>query len=94
VDSSATIKSNGVEVVLTTSRGEELAYAIRIGFKTTNNEAKYEAVLAGLEIARELGAEDVEVRSGSQVIVCQIQGEYEVKGEHMKYLRYESSDPN
>jgi ribonuclease HI len=53
-------------------------------FRTTNNEAEYEAVMAGLGLALELGAEFVEVRSDSQVIVGHIQGKFEAKGERMK----------
>jgi ribonuclease HI len=36
-----------------------------MGFKATNNEAEYEAVIAGLTIARELGAKNVEVHTDS-----------------------------
>jgi ribonuclease HI len=56
-------------------------------FPTTNNEAEYEAVLAGLGIAKDLGAKNLEVRSDSQVIVGHIQGDYEARGDKMiKYL--------
>ena len=56
-------------------------------FATTNNEAEYEAVLAGLGIAKDLGAKNLEVRSDSQVIVGHIQGDYEARGEKMiKYI--------
>ena len=54
---------------------------LRLEFKTTNNEAEYEAVIAGLIMALELGAESMEVRSDSQVIVGHIRGEFEAKGE-------------
>jgi ribonuclease HI len=57
---------------------------LRLEFKTTNNEAEYEAVIAGLGMALELGAESVEVWSDSQVIVGHIRGEFEAKGEKMK----------
>jgi ribonuclease HI len=58
-----------------------------LGFKVTNNEAKYEAVIAGLAIAAELGAQNVEMRSDSSVIVGQANGEFEAKEERMqKYL--------
>jgi ribonuclease HI len=45
---------------------------------------KYEVVIAGLTIARELGAENVEVHTDSCVIAGHILGEYETKGEKMK----------
>jgi ribonuclease HI len=70
--------------VLITLEGEELNGSLRLEFKTTNNEAEYEAIVAGLEMALELGADSVEVWNDSQVIVGHIRGEFEAKGEKMK----------
>jgi ribonuclease HI len=84
VDGSATRKRSGAGVVLTTPEEEEIKYAIKMGFKATNNEAEYEAVVAGLTIAHDLGARNVEVRTDSRVIAGQILEEYEAKGEKMK----------
>ena len=67
------IRKNGrAGVVLITLDEEELSSSLRMKFKTTNNEAEYEAVIASLGMALELGAELVEVRSDSQVIVGHI----------------------
>jgi ribonuclease HI len=58
-----------------------------LGFKVTNNEVEYEAIIAGLAIATELGAQNVEVKSDSSVIVGQADGEFEAKEEKMqRYL--------
>jgi ribonuclease HI len=84
VDGSSTKKKGGAEIVLFTPDGEELSSFLRLEFKTTNNEAEYEAVVAGLELALELGADSVEMRSDSQVIVGHIRGEIEAKGEKIK----------
>lgn len=68
--------------------GEELNYALKLGFKTTDNEAEYEALLAGLTIAKSLGATEVEVKHDSQVVVGQVTGQFAVKGENLKkYLQ-------
>jgi hypothetical protein len=83
VDGSSTKKKGGAGIVLFTPDGEELSSSITMEFKTTNNEVEYEAVVAGLELALELGADSVEVRSDSQVIVGHINGEFEAKGEKM-----------
>jgi ribonuclease HI len=69
IDGSSTKKNGGARIVLVTPEGEELNGSIRLEFKTTNNEAEYEAVIAGLGLALELGAKSIEVRSDSQVIV-------------------------
>ena len=57
---------------------------IRLDFPTTNNEAKYEALIADLDLARAAGATSVVIYCNSQVITNQINGDYECKGERMK----------
>jgi ribonuclease HI len=84
VDGSSTKKKGGAGIVLVTPKGEELNGSLRLEFMTTNNEAEYEAVIAGLGLALELGADSVEVRNDSQVIVGHVRGEFEAKGENMK----------
>jgi ribonuclease HI len=87
IDGSSTKKNGRAGIVLVTLEGEELNGSFILEFKTTNNEAEYEAVKAGLGLALELGANSVEVRSDSQVIVGHVRGEFEEKGERMrKYL--------
>jgi ribonuclease HI len=78
--------------LLITPDGEELSSSLRLEFRTTNNEVEYEAVIAGLRMALELGAKSVEIQSDSQVIVGHIRGEFEAKGEKMK--RYSSKVHN
>lgn len=50
-------------------KGNELKYLIIFGFKTTNNEAKYEAVLTRLCLAHALKAKRVRVNNDSQLMV-------------------------
>jgi ribonuclease HI len=89
VDGSAAKKSGGAGIVITAPYGKKLYKSLRLEFRVTNNEAEYEAVIAGLRVAQEMGAEYVELRSDSQVIVGHIQGEFEAKGERMKlYLSH------
>ena len=57
---------------------------IRLDFPTTNNEAEYEALVAGLDLARAAGAISVVIYCNSQVITNQINGDYECRGERMK----------
>jgi len=53
---------------------------------TTNNQAEYRAVIAALEEAIRLGAEQVEVKSDSELVVRQINGQYRVKEVTLKPL--------
>lgn len=81
VEGSSTNQKGGVDVTLSNPEGENFQYAIKLDFVVTNNEAEYEAVLAGLVIAREMGARNLEVRSDSQVVVDHVQGQLEAQGE-------------
>lgn len=68
--------------------GERNAY---IG-ETTNNVAEYRALLLGLELARELGAHEVEVINDSELVAKQISGEYKVKHAGLKPLYLEAME--
>ena len=46
-------------VVIQTLVGGKIECMIRLDFPTTNNEAKYEALVAGLDLAKAVDAEDV-----------------------------------
>ena len=59
--------------------GGELAERNAYIGEATNNVAEYRAVLLGLELARELGADEVEVVNDSELVAKQIGGEYKVK---------------
>ena len=56
----------------------------------TNNVAEYRAVLLGLELARELGASEVEVVNDSELVSKQIGGQYKVKHAGLKPLYLEA----
>ena len=59
-----------------------------MGFKTSNNEAEYEALLVGLRVVSDLGAKEVEIYSDSLLIVNQVQGSFEAKDPWMmEYLQ-------
>ena len=53
--------------------------ALQFGFWATNNQVEYEALLAGLNLAYDMGAREVTCRSDSRVMVGQVNGEFEVK---------------
>ncbi|KAL5829304.1 hypothetical protein ACOSQ3_018772 [Xanthoceras sorbifolium] len=77
VDGSSNARGSGLGIVLTSPEGHVIERSIRCGFKTTNNEAEYEAVIAGLTLVKDLRVEWVKVRSDSQLIVRQLQGSYQ-----------------
>lgn len=52
----------------------------------TNNEAEYQAVILGLELAATLKPDRLTIRSDSELMVRQIAGHYRVKAENLKPL--------
>ncbi len=57
---------------------------------TTNNVAEYRALLLALTRAEELGADEIEIRSDSRLLVEQVNGNFRVKAEHLKPLLAEA----
>jgi ribonuclease HI len=65
--------------------GELLAEGRYIG-SATNNVAEYKGLLLGLELARSLGATEVEVINDSELVARQIGGQYKVKNASLRPL--------
>uniref|UniRef100_A0A2N9HST9 RNA-directed DNA polymerase n=1 Tax=Fagus sylvatica TaxID=28930 RepID=A0A2N9HST9_FAGSY len=88
IDGSSTKDSGGVGIVLKSPEGDIIKKAMRLQYPTTNNEAEYEALLVGLKTAKILGATELDVRSDSQLVVGQVNGDYEAKeGRMQQYLQ-------
>ena len=68
---------------MTSQDGIDTEYALRFDFQASNNEAEYEAVIAGLNLAHFLEADKLEVSNDSQLVVKQIEDSYEARGEKM-----------
>ena len=70
--------------MLLSPEGDVVECMIRLDFPTTNNEAEYEELVVGLDLARAAGATSIVIYCDSQVITNQINRDYECKGERMK----------
>ena len=70
----AIISPSGIEVD-TVSR--------RIG-RATNNEAEYQAAIAGLEVALDVGARNLHLKMDSELVIRQLLGRYKVRNERLK----------
>lgn len=77
-DGSSTSAAGGTGVILTSPDGFKVQQAIKFHFNVTNNEAEYEALIAGLQLAQHLEASVIEIFNDSQLVEKQIAGEYEV----------------
>jgi len=79
VDGSSNKTACGTRVVLEGPSDLFLEQALQFGFRAANNQAEYEALLVGLNLAYDMGAREVTCKSDSQVKVGQVNGEFEVK---------------
>ncbi len=72
--------------VISSPAGDVLDEASEAIGVATNNVAEYRGLLLGLQRARELGADEVEVVNDSELIAKQVTGVYKVKHRDMKPL--------
>ena len=70
--------------MIETPQGDTIQCMIRLDFPTTNNEAEYEALVAGLDLAKAAGAKNIIAHYDAQVVTSQIKGDYECKSDRMK----------
>jgi ribonuclease HI len=76
----------GIGVVLTDDSGEVIGEIARgIGVQT-NNVAEYEALIAGLELALEVGVTDLEIKVDSELVNSQIKGDWKIKNDRLRVL--------
>lgn len=73
----------GAGAVLADPQGEVKVERGRALGRTTNNVAEYQALLLGLEAARDQGVRKLQVFSDSELLVKQLKGQYRVKNPHL-----------
>jgi ribonuclease HI len=78
--------------VLSTPDGDVVDEAHEYLGVATNNVAEYRGLLLGLQRARELGADEVEVVNDSELVAKQVNGVYKVKHPDMRPLHAEALD--
>ena len=71
-------------MVLYSQEGDKVKSMIRLDFPTTNNEAEYEVLIVGLDLTKAVGAESMVIYCDSQVVISQVNDDYECKNEQMK----------
>ena len=54
VDGASNAQGSGARLILTSPEGIDIEYALKFGFQASNNEAEYEAIIAGLNLAYSL----------------------------------------
>ncbi|GKA03928.1 reverse transcriptase domain-containing protein [Tanacetum coccineum] len=82
-DGSSCLEGSRAELILTNPEGTEFTYALRFKFDASNNEAKYEALMAGLRIAKQMDVKNLVVKVDSCLVANQINGSYIAKEQSM-----------
>ena len=72
VDGASSAIGAGAGIVIITPEGIRLEHSLRLGFRASNNKAKYKALLVGLKAIRDMGAWEVEVYLDSWLVVNQV----------------------
>ncbi|GJR81076.1 reverse transcriptase domain-containing protein [Tanacetum coccineum] len=86
-DGSSCVDGSGAGLILTNPEGTEFTYAMRFRFEATNNEAEYEALIAGLRIAEQMGVKNLQANVDSRLVANQVNGSYIAKESGMvQYL--------
>ena len=78
VDGASSAIGAGAGIVIITPEGIRLEHSFKLGFKASNNEAEYKALIVGLKTTFDLGPRDVEVYLDLRLVVNQVQGSFEV----------------
>ena len=69
----------GGRVILESLDEVILEQSLLFEFKTTSNQAEYEALLVGLRLAREVGSKHLKCWSDSKLVIGQLNGGYQTK---------------
>ena len=88
IDGASNAQCSGAGLILINFEGVIAEYALRFNFKILNNQAEYEALLAGLKIVKELNIDSLKVFIDSQLIAGQVKDEFEIQDPiMMKYFQ-------
>ena len=88
MDGASSSMGSDAGIVIITLEGVWLEHSFRLGFKASNNETEYEALLVRMRTVLDMDASDVEFYSNSRLVVSQVQGRFEALDSRMKqYLQ-------
>ena len=72
---------------MVTPQGDYIPKDFKLQFRSTNNIAKYEALIAGLKIAAKWNITELQIFGDSQLIIKQVLNEYQTKDENLLHYK-------
>jgi len=89
IDGSSNQQGSWAGVILEGPNRLLIEQALRFAFKASNNQAEYETLIAGMLLAKEMGAKGLLAKSDSLLVIGQVTGEDQAKEPQMAaYLEY------
>ena len=85
-------EGNGAGVLLISPAGKWVPLSFKLEYEATNNVAEYEALLLGLQTARNMGIQCLKVFGDSELVVRQIKNECQTKHPRLRAYRNEVWD--
>ncbi|RDX58415.1 hypothetical protein CR513_62272, partial [Mucuna pruriens] len=79
VDGSTNQSGSGVGVILEGPGGVLVEQSLHFDFRASNNQVEYEALLAGMRLARDLEAKRLTAKSDSRLVTGQVNNEYQAR---------------
>lgn len=86
-DGSCSNSGSGVGVVLISPSREIFPFSFKLDFHNTNNTAEYEALLLGLQEAKEKGIRQLKAKGDAELIVKQVRKQFSVKNDRLRHYR-------
>ena len=87
VDGASNVKGSRAGIILEGPDGVLVEQSLKFAFQANNNQAEYEALLAGMRLAIDMGVSRLVVRSDSQLVTEQVSGNFQARDPHLaKYL--------
>ncbi|KAH9320327.1 hypothetical protein KI387_022096, partial [Taxus chinensis] len=86
-DGSCSSASSGAGVLLVSPEGCLHPFSFKLQFENTNNIVEYEALILGLQVAKEQGVKNLLARGDVEMIVKQVRNLFQVKNERLKHYQ-------
>jgi ribonuclease HI len=77
----------GAGIVVTSPTEKSFNFAYRLEFEATNNVAEYEALLLGLEIAKDMGIKILKIKGDFDLAILQVKNKFACKNDRLKRYR-------